>query len=409
MPQLSLLFARLLPRPSSGRPRDRAPGLQMSRWLLPCSMAALTVLSGCGKEEQAPEPERYVRTLVLNAQSAGLQREFAAEVRARTESALSFRVSGKVLERRVDLGAVVQKGQVLARLDSQDLLLAQESAKAALLAARVNRDQLAADYKRYIELRDQGFISPAELERRDNAFKAAQAQFDQARAQTDVQKNQAAYATLVADVAGVVTAVQAEPGMVVAAGTPIVRVAHDGPRDIVFSVPEDQIPTLRAAAERPDGLKVRLWTAGANTAPSPIQLRELAASADPVTRTFLAKAELKDASVRLGQTATVIMTGTQGDATIKLPLSAVVEAQGKSSVLLLDPKAMTVQQRPVTVVGAEGNELIVQGLQPGMEVIAAGAHVLAPGQKVKRYRPAGAPSSDSGGGTGAAPSPSTQR
>lgn len=369
MPQLSLSF----------------PRWSASRMLMLLSVA---FLAACGKEEQAPEPDRYVRTLVLSSQSAGLQREFAAEVRARTESALSFRVSGKLLERRVDLGATVQKGQVLARLDGQDLVLAQDSAKAALLAARVNRDQLAADYKRYIELRNQGFISAAELERRDNAFKAAQAQFDQARAQTDVQKNQAGYATLVADVAGVVTAVQAEPGMVVAAGTPILRVAHDGPRDIVFSVPEDQIPTLRAAAERPDGLRVRLWSA-AGTEPTPIQLRELAASADPVTRTFLAKAELKDPTVRLGQTATVLMTGTQGDSTIKLPLSAVVESQGKSSVLLLDPSSMTVKTRPVTVVGAEGNELIVQGLQAGMEVVAAGAHVLSPGQKVKRYRPAG--------------------
>jgi membrane fusion protein, multidrug efflux system len=352
------------------------------------------VLVACGKQEQPPEPERYVRTQVLSAQSAGMQREYAAEVRARVESRLSFRVAGKLLERKVDLGAVVKPGQVLARLDSQDLLLAQEAAKASVLAAKVNRDQLGADYKRYIDLHRQGFISAAELDRRDASFKAAQAQYDQSRAQLDVQRNQSQYASLIADVAGVVTGVDAEPGMVVAAGTPIVQVANDGPRDIVFSVPEDQVPLVRAAAARPGGLSVRLWTDAKDT-PRPIELRELAASADPVTRTFQAKAELKGTDVRLGQTATVVLTGTQTDQAIKLPLSAVAEIQGRSAVLLLDGKTMTVQPRPVQVVGAEGNDLIVQGLAPGMEVVTAGAHVLTPGQKVKRFRPPGPPAEGS--------------
>ncbi len=373
-----------------------------SRVLLSLPVLALVA---CGQHEQPPEPERYVRTQVLTSQSAGMQREYAAEVRARVESRLSFRVGGKLLERKVDLGAVVKPGQVLARLDSQDLVLAQEAAKAAVLAAKVNRDQLGADYKRYIDLHRQGFISAAELDRRDAAFKAAQAQYDQARAQSDVQRNQSQYSTLVSDTAGVVTSVDAEPGMVVAAGTPIVRVANDGPRDIVFSVPEDQLPLVRAAAAKPGGLSVRLW-ADAKDTPRPIELRELAASADPVTRTFQAKAELKGADVRLGQTATVLLTGTQSDQAIKLPLSAVAEIQGRSAVMLLDGKTMTVQPRPVQVVGAEGNDLIVQGLTPGMEVVTAGAHVLTPGQKVKRFRPPGPPA-EGAAPTAAAPAAST--
>ena len=351
---------------------------------------AVSVLVACGKQAPPPEPDRYVRTLVLSPQSAGQQREFAAEVRARVESRLSFRVPGKILERRVDLGSVVKPGQTLARIDSSDLVLAQEAAKASVLAARVNRDQLGADYKRYIDLHKQGFISAAELDRRDAAFKAAQAQYESARAQSDVQRNQAQYSSLVADAAGVVTGIDAEPGMVVAAGTPVVRVANDGPRDIVFSVSEDQVALVRAAAARPDGLKVRLWTDN-KAEPQAIKLRELAAAADPVTRTFLVKAELHDQNVRLGQTATVILTGAPSDNAIKLPLSAVMESQGKSAVLLLDPKTMTVNPKPVTVVGAEGNELVVQGLTPGLEVVTAGGHVLNAGQKVKRFRPPGTP------------------
>ncbi|WP_431263124.1 efflux RND transporter periplasmic adaptor subunit [Roseateles chitinivorans] len=396
MPQRSLVSLLAGASGTVSEPAHAGSWGRALKWL--AATAAVAVLAACGKQEPPPEPERYVRTLVLTPQSAGLQREFAAEVRARVESRLSFRVAGKILERKVDLGSVVKPGQVLARIDSSDLVLAQEAAKSTVLAARVNRDQLGADYRRYIDLHRQGFISAAELDRRDAAFKAAQAQFESARAQSDVQRNQAQYSSLIADAAGVVTGIDAEPGMVVAAGTPVVRVANDGPRDIVFSVSEDQVALVRAAAARPDGLKVRLWT-DAKSEAQPIKLRELAAAADPVTRTFLVKAELNDPSVHLGQTATVVLTGVPSDNAIKLPLSAVMESQGKSAVLLLDPKTMAVSPRSVTVVGAEGNELVVQGLSPGMEVVAAGGHVLTPGQKVRRFVPPGTPTE------GAAPAP----
>ena len=168
------------------------------------------------------------------------------------------------------------KRQVLARVDAQDLKLAEAAATAGVAAARTNRDQAGADYKRFVDLQRQGFISAAELERRDSAFKAAQAQLDQAKAQADVQGNQAGYAQLVADGAGVVTGVDAEPGQVLAAGTPVVRVALDGPRDIVFSVPEDQVARVKAAASLPGALKVRLW-GGDKT--WPLKLREVAAAA----------------------------------------------------------------------------------------------------------------------------------
>jgi RND family efflux transporter MFP subunit len=403
MPQRSPVS---LPAGASGAVSEPVPAGSWGR-VFKClaATAALAVLAACGKQAPPPEPERYVRTLVLTSQSAGLQREFAAEVRARVESRLSFRVAGKILERRVDLGSVVKPGQVLARIDSSDLVLAQEAAKSTVLAARVNRDQLGADYRRYIDLHRQGFISAAELDRRDAAFKAAQAQFESARAQSDVQRNQAQYSSLIADTAGVVTGVDAEPGMVVAAGTPVVRVANDGPRDIVFSVSEDQVALVRAAAARPDGLKVRLWT-DAKADAQPIKLRELAAAADPVTRTFLVKAELNSRDVHLGQTATVVLTGAPSDNSIKLPLSAVMESQGKSAVLLLDPKTMAVSPHAVTVAGAEGNELVVQGLSPGMEVVTAGGHVLTSGQKVKRFRPPGTPTD---GAAAPAPAPSASR
>ncbi|MCV2367439.1 efflux RND transporter periplasmic adaptor subunit [Roseateles oligotrophus] len=346
------------------------------------------ILAACGRQEPPPEPVRAVRTLVLSADSAGMSHEYAGEIKARTESRLSFRVGGKVLARKVNLGDAVRPGQLLAQLDPQDLILGQEAARAGVLAARANRDQLGADFKRFIELREQGFISAAELERRDNAFKASQAQLDQSKAQANSQGNQSSYAQLQSDVAGVVTGVEAEPGMVVGAGTPIVRIAHDGPRDVVFSVPEDQLGPLQAHAAKPGALTVRLWGAAAGQVGLPAKLREISASADPVTRTFLVKAEVVGLDAKLGQTATVRIEAPRQTQIIKLPLAAVLQQRGQSSVWLLDPAQMTLKAQPVQIAGADGNEVVIAaGLSPGQEVVVAGVHVLQSGQKVLRYQP----------------------
>ena len=343
------------------------------------------LLSACGKQPAAPEPERAVRTQLVSTGTAGASHEYAAEVKARTESRLSFRVSGQLLSRAVNLGDTVKAGQVLARIDAQDLKLAEAAASAAVAAARTNRDQAGQDYKRFVDLQRQGFISAAELERRDSAFKAAQAQLEQAKAQADVQVNQRGYAQLVADGGGVVTGILAEPGQVLAAGTPVVSVALDGPRDLVFSVPEDQIARVRDAAARGGALKVRLWGSDQTW---PLTLREVAAAADPVTRTFLIKADAGKLDVRLGQSATVVLDLPQVSGIIKLPLTAVLQQGGKTSVWVLDGASMTVKPVPVQVGGAEGNEVVIAGgLSAGQEVVVAGVHVLNPGQKVKRYVP----------------------
>lgn len=340
-------------------------------------------LAGCAKKEAAPEPVRAVRTTVVSNGETTATHEYAAEIRARTESRLGFRVGGKIQSRAVNLGDAVRPGQVLAQLDGQDLRLGQEAARAALAAAQTNLDQVSADYKRFKELRDQGFIGAAELERRDTAVKTARAQLDQAKAQASVQGNQAGYASLVADAGGVVTAVEAEPGQVVAAGTPVVRVAHDGPRDAVFSVPEDRVGALRQLMGKEGGVTLVPW---GDDKPVPATVREVAAAADPVTRTFLVKADLGKAALRLGQTASVRVAGPAVTGVIRLPLTAVAETQGKTVVWLFDRASMTVRVQPVAVAGADGNTVvIVGGVKPGDEVVVAGVHVLTPGQKVKPF------------------------
>jgi RND family efflux transporter MFP subunit len=355
------------------------------------STPLLLMLGACSKSAPAPEPVRAVKTVVIAPATAGSNYEYAAEIRARVESRLGFRVGGKMVERPVNVGDTVKAGQVLARLDPRDLRLGEDVARAAVASAAVNLQQAEADFKRYGDLRDQGFISGAELERRETTLKVAQAQLAQARAQSGVQGNQAAYAALTADAGGVITGVDVEPGMVVAAGAPVLRLAHDGPRDVVFSVPEDKVALVQAVAARQGSVRVRLWSSSGGDVPATI--REISAAADPATRTFLVKADLGSAAApRLGQTATVAIAAPRLGGVARVPLSALKEHQGGTSVWIVDPASMTAMARPVQIGGAEGNEAIVlAGLLPGDRVVTAGVHVLSAGQKVRLYADPEAP------------------
>lgn len=346
-------------------------------------LAAALLATACSKPAPSEEPVRAVKVSTVGASSIQSGSEFSGEVRPRIESRLGFRVAGKLVRRPVELGQMVKAGQVLAQLDPQDYKLATEAARAQVAAAATNRDLAAADFKRFKELRDQNFISGAELERREATLKAAQAQLDQAQAQLNSQGNQASYTTLVADMAGVVTAINAEPGQVVSAGTPVVQIAQDGPRDVVFSVPEDKVVMIKAGS----AVDVKVW-ASKTTVKGVV--REVAASADPVTRTFVVKVALdaKD-SLALGTTVSVVPQAfdRSGVQVIKLPTSALVQSGKSTAVWVLDSASMTVKLQPITVATADGNEAVVaDGLQPGMQVVIAGVHVLSPGQKVSIYK-----------------------
>jgi RND family efflux transporter MFP subunit len=346
--------------------------------------AFVVVLSACSKPVPSEEPLRAVKVITVGVDTLRTEVEFSGDVHARVESRLGFRVGGKIIRRTVSMGQRVKVGEVLAQLDPQDFKLSVEAAQAQLSAAVTNRNLAAADLKRFNDLREQGFISNAELERRDATMKSAQSQFDQARAQLAAQGNQAAYTTLVADVAGVVTSVDAEVGQVVAPGTPVLRIAQDGPRDVLFAVPEDKVQALRVGS----AAAVRVWPG--NTTLKGV-VREVAASADPATRTYAVKVAL-DAKDALPLGATVSVTAAafeHGDTPIlKLPTSAFVRDGKTSAVWVLDPASMTVKLTPVEIVTADGNEAVVgSGLKPGMQVVTAGVHVLAPGQKVSLYQP----------------------
>ena len=347
------------------------------------ALLAVSALAACSKPAPPPEPVRAVKVITVGAGPSAIADEFSAEVRAQVEARLGFRVAGKILARPAQLGQRVQAGQLLAQLDPQDYQLAADAARAQVAAALTQRDLAAADFKRFAALKDQNFISGAELERRETALKAAQAQLDQAEAQLRAQGNQAAYARLLAPVAGVVTSVEADPGQVVSAGATVVRLAQDGPRDVVFSVPEDRLAGVRAGTQ----VTVRAWSDNRTVAG---RIREVAASADPVTRTYQVKVGLPaDASLPLGATVSVTMppAATASVPVIKLPLSALRQEGQATSVWVFDPASLTVRPQPVQVGPADGNDvLILSGLAAGMQVVSTGVHVLSPGQKVSLFQ-----------------------
>ncbi len=377
-----------------------------------------TLLAGCGKAPPAAEPVRAVK--LITVAPAGLQTapEYVGEVRARVESRLGFRVAGKITRRAVDVGQRVAAGQLLAQLDARDYQLAADAARAQLSAATTQRDLAAADLKRFQRLREQGFVSAAEIERRSAQLQAAQATLEQARAQLNAQGNQTGYTQLLADAPGVVTAVEAEVGQVVAAGTPVVRIAQDGARDAVFAVPEDRVAAVRVG----QAVGVRAWAGGGQW---PGTVREVAASADPVTRTFAVKVALAGDPPPLGATVYVAPAADERVAAgvIKLPTSALRHDGNGSAVWLYDAASGSVRLQPVQLAGPDGNEVVVaSGLTPGMQVVATGVHVLTPGQKVSVYVPNVAPAgaevgshamkpiaNGAGGGAAASAAPAASR
>jgi len=348
-----------------------------------CAFAAcMGTLVACSKPEAPAAPLRAVKVITVTGGALNVGSDYSAEVRAQVESRLGFQVAGKLLQRNAELGQRVASGQWLALLDARDYQLAAQAAAAQVVAAQSQRDLAEAEFKRFEALKAQNFISGAELERRDATLKAADAALNQAKAQAQAQSNQAGYARLSASHAGVITAIEAEVGQVVSAGQPVLRLAHDGPRDAVFAVSEQ----LALALKIGQSMTATLLSTGQ---PLKGKIRELAASADPVTRTYAVKLAL-EASTNLPLGATVNVHATPMGAgqaeVIKLPTSALRQEGAGSAVWVLDEANMTVDLKPVQVGTVDGNQVVISGgLQAGQKVVTAGVHVLTPGQKVTVY------------------------
>lgn len=329
-------------------------------------------------------PEQTLPPLVVTQQvvasDARTQATFAGEVRARSESALGFRVGGKITERLVDVGAAVKAGTPLARMDARDLQLGAAAAKSQLAMAQADLTQAQADYTRYSDLFQKKFVSAAEIDKRKATLDVAEARLAQARAQLNVADNQSTYAVLVADRAGVITAVEADLGQVVAAGQTVVRLARDGEKEVLITVPENRLADVQAVRD----IVVTLWAA--QNVRYTGKIREIAPNADAVTRTYAVRIAVADAdaAMRLGMTANVAMRQAEAGDVMVLPLTALYQQGEKSALWVVDAASQTVKLAPVKVgVFREDAVTITAGVKSGDIVVTAGVHKLTAGQKVR--------------------------
>ncbi|WP_448191617.1 efflux RND transporter periplasmic adaptor subunit [Azospirillum sp. sgz301742] len=339
-------------------------------------------LSACKDEKTAaaaPQPPRPVRVATVALEPADDTVRYPAVIKPRIEADVGFRVAGKVVARLVEVGTRVEAGTPLAKLDPADIQLQVRATQAQLESAKADVANARGDFDRYAQLRKGDWTTRQEYDRRKTALEKAEARVREIEAQQRVLVNAQQYTTLLADGPGVVTAVLAEPGQVVAQGQTALRVAKLGEVEAIANIPEQQVAGLPQRA-----LSVELWAQPGLSIPG--TLREISPSADPGTRTYQARITLKNPPpvVQLGMTATLSARLERGGMIARLPLSAVTQSGQSAAVwVVAGDAADRLELRPVMVAAYAGDLAIVAGgLRDGERVVTAGVHKLDAGQKV---------------------------
>jgi RND family efflux transporter MFP subunit len=355
--------------------------------LLPLVLAACT--DATSSTDPRTQPPLVRVEAVKNA--AGSERSFTGIVAARVQSDLGFRVSGKVLERLVDTGQNVRRGQPLMRIDPKDLGLALQAQEQAVIAAQARVRQTAQEESRYQALVATGAVSKSAYEKVKADAESARAELNAAQAQAAVARNQTSYAVLVADADGVVVETLTEPGQVVAAGQVVVRVAHAGPREAIIELPETLRPAIGSTG------RATLYGGGLTGS---AQLRQLSDAANRQTRTFEARyvlsGRLTDAP--LGSTISIQLSDGQLDPARQVPIGAIFDSGKGAGVWLVEGETPRVTWRAVQIVRLGDEAASVVGkLKAGDRVVALGAHLLHEGEQVRLGGEAAAGAAAKGG------------
>jgi multidrug efflux system membrane fusion protein len=347
--------------------------------VLAVSSAMALTLAACKEEPVVSETIRPVKVAAVEPAATDRQLSYSGSIQARIVSPIGFRVSGKILERRVEIGMRVHRGDVIATLDATDLRLQADSARAALAAARTGAAVANDALMRAQTLFKAGHIAQAALDSAQLSADNARRGVESAESTLDQAENQIAYTSLVAHADGVVTAVMAEPGQVVASGTPVIQLAHDSDKEVRIDVPEQDIGVMAIGSPVSVHLFADPTRAIAGT------VREIAAAADPASRTFAVRIAIGAApTARLGMTADVSMSAPVGDAGLVVPLAAVAQHNGATTVWIADKITSQVMPRRVTIDRFEESGVRVKaGLKPGDLVVVAGVQFLQPDQKVR--------------------------
>jgi RND family efflux transporter MFP subunit len=343
-------------------------------------IAFLPLLAACGDHAASAtaKPERPVQVQRVAFENENATREFVGVVRARYETDLGFRVAGKIVSRVVNVGDRVQIGDVVARLDPQDLKLQFESAEAEFAAATSSLQQAASDLERYTTLKTGGWASIADFDRKKAAKDEAEGRLERAKRSLDLAHNQLDYSDLRADADGVITATLAEPGQVVAIGQPVVRLAHRGVKEAVVALPETWLTEAQNSKAT-----VQLWSGPGRNFTA--RLRELSPQADAATRTYAARFTIDnpDDSVALGMTVTVTLSHSANVSVAKVPLGAILNRGTGPSVYVVDTSG-ALELRPVKVAAfTEDTALVTSGVSNGDRIVKLGVQKLDAGERVR--------------------------
>ncbi len=342
--------------------------------------STVALLAACKSAEEPPAPEiRPVRVVIGEQRASGDTVSLTGTVQAETEVNLSFRIDGRMIERRVNVGDTVRVGQVIATLNPENEESGLQAARADLAAATARMVEAQNNFQRQQRLLEQNFISKAAFDQVVATRKAAESQVDAARANVDIAQNRLGYTRLVAKSGGTVTAVGAEPGEVVQAGRMVVQLAQQGGIDAVFDVP----PQVKDIAPSQPEITVALTMNPKVQAKG--RVREISPRADAITGTFQVRVALVNPppAMRLGSTVTGRMR-VGGASGVEIPASALTRADGQPSIWVVDPASETVSLRPIEVATFTPDRVIVGGgLKPGEIVVTAGVQALRPNQKVR--------------------------
>lgn len=332
-----------------------------------------------GKSASTDTLARPVQVVAATFEPVRQPRVLVGTLRARVESDRSFRVAGKIASRHAEAGTRVKAGDVLARLDETDLRLSREAAEAELAAARSSERQARLDYDRIGELRAKGWSTEQAHDRQRAVLDEASGRVKRAERQVEIAQNSQSYTELKAEQDGMVIAVTAEAGQVVAAGQPVFRIAQDGDREALVAIPEQDLALAREAAA-----SVTLWSDPGR--PHPAKLRELSPNADSATRTFLARYTISGLApdAPLGMTATLELARRDAVAVIRLPLSAIINQGTGNEVFVLDKTSGTLSRKAVTIASFDAESVLVtEGLKEGDQVVTLGVHTLRDGLKAR--------------------------
>ena len=343
--------------------------------------AVALAVSGCSDENKAETKEVIRPVKVVEIAEAGDTRalDYSGAVKARVEMNLGFRVTGKITDRRVNIGDRVKPGDLLAQIDPTDYQLAVKTAEANLAAAEKGVATADLANKRAQQLFDKSVTAKSQMEQAALSYDQAVSTRDAAASSVDQARNQVAYTELKADRSGIVTSISADTGAVVAAGTPVATVALDGEKEVQIAVPENDIAQFKPGKT----VKASFWSD--NKLVLDGKVREVSGSADAQSRTFSVRVSLpNDDRVLLGMTATIEAAVGNAETNVAIPLSALAEKDGKKIVWIVDRQAATVHAREIKVADFTGDGVnVTEGLSTGDIVVAAGTQFMSENLKVK--------------------------